>query len=246
MHISIFLLITTAVAAFAANPTPINPNGPFFLGRPCDPLKSVCLLGAQCYAANSNQTATCGNYKAACTSDFECATNSCVNGFCTGPVAGNFPLGTSCYESAQCAGGAECYAVIYYQYPSCGNFQSACTTDAQCAFNACENGFCTGMKPNTTSASITTSSSATTTVTTTGTVTGPGASSVTLSVVTTTLSITTSSVTLEGNSTLPTTTSTPISTTIPISAGEILYACCGGYRAAVGIASALFIVFWIL
>lgn len=62
--------------------------------------------------------------------------------------AGTVALGEKCDPSkpSQCAGGASCYATNSMLQPLCGNFQASCTTDAQCAFNTCNGGFCNGLK----------------------------------------------------------------------------------------------------
>lgn len=131
-------------------PQSSSTTGPVFLGLPCS-TASQCQSGSQCYAVNSNLVPTCGGFQAVCTSDSQCATNTCQNGFCSGPVAPTLPLGTACYGSAQCANGASCYAVNSMVYPRCGNFQAGCTSDSQCAFNTCVNGACSGMLPSSSS-----------------------------------------------------------------------------------------------
>jgi hypothetical protein len=55
------------------------------LGKVCDPGTSVCALGSSCYAVNSMLQPVCGNFQAQCTSDQQCAFNTCdQNGFCAG------------------------------------------------------------------------------------------------------------------------------------------------------------------
>jgi hypothetical protein len=59
------------------------------------------------------------------------------------------PLGSPCHRnSTACANGAQCWTSNSMLTPRCGNFNAACTTDDQCAYNACnsETGFCTGLK----------------------------------------------------------------------------------------------------
>ncbi|CAL3964019.1 hypothetical protein PZA11_001480 [Diplocarpon coronariae] len=61
-------------------------------------------------------------------------------------------LGADCTPgSTPCANGAICYAVTALQQTQCGNFQATCQTNDQCAYNTCENGFCSGFKAATTS-----------------------------------------------------------------------------------------------
>ena len=58
-----------------------------------------------------------------------------------------FPLGAICNSTSQCANGAECYATNSMLVTVCGNFQASCSSDIQCAFNTCNQGFCNGPKP---------------------------------------------------------------------------------------------------
>ena len=58
-----------------------------------------------------------------------------------------FPLGAACSSTLQCANGAECYATNSMLITVCGNFQASCSSDIQCAFNTCNQGFCNGPKP---------------------------------------------------------------------------------------------------
>ena len=58
-----------------------------------------------------------------------------------------FPLGAACSSTLQCANGAECYATNAMLITVCSNFQASCSSDKQCAFNACNEGFCNGPKP---------------------------------------------------------------------------------------------------
>ena len=57
------------------------------------------------------------------------------------------PLGSVCNSTYQCSDGAECYATNSMLVTACGNFQASCSSDAQCAFNTCNEGFCNGPKP---------------------------------------------------------------------------------------------------
>ena len=64
--------------------------------------------------------------------------------------AGSLPLGEVCdpYQTpSPCAGGAECWASNSGLIPRCGNFNAECTTDAECAYNLCNNGLCNGIIP---------------------------------------------------------------------------------------------------
>jgi hypothetical protein len=44
----------------------------------------MCALGAQCYATNSMLQTVCGNFQASCSSNQQCAFNTCNGGFCNG------------------------------------------------------------------------------------------------------------------------------------------------------------------
>jgi hypothetical protein len=142
------------------------------LGAVCTPSSTPCANGSQCYAVNSMLILYCGNFQAVCTSNSQCAFNTCVSGFCSGPlsssVTSSFPtststttqasytapsttlaLGTVCTPSSTpCANGSQCYAVNSMLIPRCGNFQAACSSNSQCAFNTCVNGFCSGALPS--------------------------------------------------------------------------------------------------
>jgi hypothetical protein len=118
-------------------------------------------------------TPLCGNFQSACTSNAQCAFNTCVSGFCSGPLSSSatsstssvptstitqpsstsqtatLPLGAVCTPSSTpCANGSQCYAVNSMLILYCGNFQAVCTSNSQCAFNTCVNGFCSGALPS--------------------------------------------------------------------------------------------------
>ncbi|KAI1533964.1 ETS-PEA3-N domain containing protein [Pyrenophora tritici-repentis] len=58
------------------------------------------------------------------------------------------PLGYECnVKSTPCAFGASCYTANLTRTPICGNSQAPCTSDEQCAYNACVQGACSGFKP---------------------------------------------------------------------------------------------------
>ncbi|KAL5116099.1 hypothetical protein ACEQ8H_005995 [Pleosporales sp. CAS-2024a] len=182
---------SSSPAATTASPTPSPSPSQVILGQVvpvgqhCTVGGVMCALGASCYAVNSMQQTVCGNFQAQCTSDQQCAFNTCKNGFCTGVIPSSSPAGATsspCPTSSpsaspmssaspspspsqvivgqivpigqpctvggvMCALGASCYAVNSMQQTVCGNFQAQCTSDQQCAFNTCQNGFCTGVIP---------------------------------------------------------------------------------------------------
>jgi hypothetical protein len=148
-------------------------TGNVALGQQCSS-STDCANGADCYATNYMLITTCGNFQASCTSDSQCAYNTCNNGLCNGflpsesylasiatvtsstPAAAGtgsmvyLPLGSSCNPSSTpCANGAECWASNSMLQMRCGNFNAACTSDEQCAYNICntETGLCSGFKP---------------------------------------------------------------------------------------------------
>ncbi|XMA20206.1 hypothetical protein WAI453_012997 [Rhynchosporium graminicola] len=129
----------------------------------------------------------CGNFQAHCSKDSQCAFNTCQNGLCNGFIASttsavsrhpvtstssnsqptstsasvDHPLGSNCDPKVDtCSGGAQCYATNYMLQPRCGNFQAACTNDAQCAVNKCNNGLCNGFRTTTSYPPFSASSSA--------------------------------------------------------------------------------------
>ncbi|KAH0365083.1 hypothetical protein KCU65_g6293, partial [Aureobasidium melanogenum] len=60
---------------------------------------------------------------------------------------GTLPLGANCANTAQCAGGAQCYASNFMQITQCGKYNAACENDSQCATNFCAGGLCSGPLP---------------------------------------------------------------------------------------------------
>jgi hypothetical protein len=146
------------------------------VGEVCNSGSTVCALGSDCYAVNSMLETVCGNFQASCTSDQQCAFNTCNQGFCNGFLsssssasitvtstsaggytpapsstvtapAGSLPLGAECNAQAnpsQCTAGVQCWASNAGLIASCGNFNAACSSDAQCAYNTCNNGLCNG------------------------------------------------------------------------------------------------------
>lgn len=186
MQYTIFTLLATAAtlasaqsssAAASASQNPVGQVIP--IGGNCVPGGIPCALGANCYATNSMLQPLCGNFQASCTSDQQCAFNTCNGGLCNGFIpsssassatptitsttsAGGFqprpsstvtaapgtlPLGAECDASAavsQCAAGVQCWASNSGLIPTCGNFNAACTSNSQCAYNTCNNGLCNG------------------------------------------------------------------------------------------------------
>ncbi|KAE8454343.1 hypothetical protein EG329_005268 [Mollisiaceae sp. DMI_Dod_QoI] len=147
------ILLFVAALGISALPSP-QTSGTVALGGECSS-SSDCANGADCYAVNSMLIPRCGNFQASCSTDLQCAHNTCVGGFCSGflsstatstapQATGTVGLGGQCSTSADCANGADCYAVNSMLIPACGNFQASCTSDSQCAFNTCNNGFCNG------------------------------------------------------------------------------------------------------
>ncbi|EPS37825.1 hypothetical protein H072_8435 [Dactylellina haptotyla CBS 200.50] len=184
---------TSATSTTASGPAQTSIDaapGSLPLGAQCSSSEQ-CANGAQCYGVTSFTITTCGSFQSSCTSDNQCATNTCNQGFCNGPLSSSsiteapttttgsstetglftptfssvvaspssLPLGAQCSSDEQCANGAQCYGVTSFTIRTCGSFQSACTSDNQCATNTCNQGFCNGLLP---------SSSMTTVVTPTG------------------------------------------------------------------------------
>ncbi|KAK6345338.1 hypothetical protein TWF718_007256 [Orbilia javanica] len=157
----------------APEPTVTAAPGTLKLGDECATTEQ-CAGGAECWASNVMLIRRCGNFNAGCKSDSQCAFNSCNNGLCNGLILtstttaaptdapgpsgapeptvtaapGTLPLGAECATTEQCAGGAQCWASNFMLIKACGNFNAACESDAQCAFNTCNNGLCNGLKPS--------------------------------------------------------------------------------------------------
>ncbi|OSS52215.1 hypothetical protein B5807_02423 [Epicoccum nigrum] len=179
MQYSIITLLATTASLASATTTSVSTASPIGavvpVGSNCDPKGTMCALGSQCYATNSMLQTVCGNFQASCTSDQQCAFNTCQNGFCAGlkassaspsasqtPIGAVVPVGSNCDpKGTMCALGSQCYATNSMLQTVCGNFQASCTSDQQCAFNTCQNGFCAGFKASSSSASPTPTSSAT-------------------------------------------------------------------------------------
>ncbi|KAH9219734.1 hypothetical protein DL95DRAFT_291102 [Leptodontidium sp. 2 PMI_412] len=180
-----FIPSTTTTSSAQATGTPPIVFLP--LGADCNPNSTPCANGSNCYATNSMLQPRCGNFQASCSNDSQCAFNTCQNGFCNGFIASTtttestqsagstrptsaqpsststsvaLPLGADCSpDSTPCANGAQCYATNSMLQPRCGNFQSACTTDAQCAFNTCNQGLCNGFLASSSSSAVSITSS---------------------------------------------------------------------------------------
>jgi len=176
-YITLFL----ATAASVASAQTSNSTGAVVpVGGDCTPGSTQCALGSDCYATNSMLQPRCGNFQAACTSDEQCAFNTCnlEQGLCNGFLAttssaasatitsspsagqyspapsstvtapaGSLPLGAECNalaDPSQCSAGVQCWASNAGLIARCGNFNAACSSDAQCAYNTCNNGLCSG------------------------------------------------------------------------------------------------------
>ncbi|KAF3310793.1 hypothetical protein TWF173_009270 [Orbilia oligospora] len=57
---------------------------------------------------------------------------------------GTLKLGDECATTEQCVGTSECWASNAMLIRRCGNFNASCKSDADCAFNSCNNGLCNG------------------------------------------------------------------------------------------------------
>ncbi|PVH73571.1 hypothetical protein DL98DRAFT_538209 [Cadophora sp. DSE1049] len=175
-----FIPSTTTTSSVQATGTSTTVYLP--LGADCNPDSTPCANGSSCYATNSMLQPRCGNFQASCSNDSQCAFNTCNQGLCNGFIASTtstastqstgtpssaqstststtvyLPLGANCSpDSTPCANGAQCYATNFMLQPRCGNFQSACSSDAQCAFNTCNQGLCNGfLSTNSSSAAST-------------------------------------------------------------------------------------------
>lgn len=77
-HSTICLNSTTLTSA--ASSATSSSSGLLALGSPCTS-SSQCANGASCYATNFMLQLVCGNFQASCTSNSQCAFNSCNSGF---------------------------------------------------------------------------------------------------------------------------------------------------------------------
>jgi hypothetical protein len=83
--------IAAAVACVAAQTTPSLPSvtaaaGSLGLGAVCS-TSEQCANGADCYGVTAFTIKTCGSFQSSCSSDSQCATNTCNNGLCNGFLA---------------------------------------------------------------------------------------------------------------------------------------------------------------
>jgi hypothetical protein len=75
---SLSTAVTTSVPSSVATSLP--------LGAVCT-TTSQCTNGVECYASSSMEIPHCGNFGATCSSDAQCAFNSCVSGSCQGTLS---------------------------------------------------------------------------------------------------------------------------------------------------------------
>ncbi|KAL3418163.1 hypothetical protein PVAG01_09878 [Phlyctema vagabunda] len=79
-----FITLAAIIASVCASPQAAA--GTIGLGAACND-KSECANGADCYGVTSFTRKTCGSFQSSCTSDEQCATNTCQNGLCGGFLA---------------------------------------------------------------------------------------------------------------------------------------------------------------
>ncbi|KAI5212337.1 hypothetical protein AUEXF2481DRAFT_262083 [Aureobasidium subglaciale EXF-2481] len=157
----------------APSSTVVAAAGSLPLGAQCATTEQ-CAGGAECFASTAWQIKSCGKFNSECSSDSQCATNTCQNGLCNGflpeasylankpsststaagsasTAAGSLiPLGKSCNATSQCMNGAECTVSSAYQEFAngmvCGPYNATCTSNEQCSYNSCFAGRCTGVE----------------------------------------------------------------------------------------------------
>lgn len=61
--------------------------------------------------------------------------------------AGSLKPGEICSDSRQCMYEADCSGQTSFTIRECGNFNAACNTTQQCAYNSCQRGLCAGPAP---------------------------------------------------------------------------------------------------
>lgn len=68
---------------------------------------------------------------------------------------GSLDLGATCSDDKKCKAGVQCWASNAGLIRRCGNFNAACTSNAQCAYNTCNSGLCNGFISPSANASMT-------------------------------------------------------------------------------------------
>ncbi|KAI5276125.1 hypothetical protein E4T47_00793, partial [Aureobasidium subglaciale] len=92
MRFSLFALAAAvaAVNAQGVQPAPsstvVADPGSLPLGAECARTEQ-CAGGADCFASTAWQIKSCGKFNSLCSSDSQCATNTCQNGLCNGFLA---------------------------------------------------------------------------------------------------------------------------------------------------------------
>lgn len=105
MRSSLFA-VASAIAAVSAQgiqPAPsatvVAAPGTLALGAECASTEQ-CANGAECFASTAWQIKSCGKFNAACSSDSQCATNTCNNGLCNGFLSSSSSSAPSSASSA--------------------------------------------------------------------------------------------------------------------------------------------------
>lgn len=62
--------------------------------------------------------------------------------------AGSLTLGATCSNDTQCPSGVQCWSSQTALIRRCGNFNAACQSNEQCAYNTCNDGLCSGFLAN--------------------------------------------------------------------------------------------------
>jgi hypothetical protein len=163
--------------------------------RACGNFNAACTDDSQCafntcasnglcsgFLAQSSSSSSAATTTTASTSTAETA--SIITGTAGSQPSGQAPvtaavgslaLGEICSDSRQCANGADCYGTTAFTIRRCGNFNSACDNDSQCAYNTCAGtGLCNGFIETRAVANGTMSTSTTMVTAPTGGYTGAG------------------------------------------------------------------------
>lgn len=95
-------VVTGTIVQPSGAPQVTAPAGSLALGEPCG-ADEQCQGGAQCFGSTAGTIRTCGSFNAACSSDSQCATNTCQDGLCNGFLPSQSYLANTASRTASSA-----------------------------------------------------------------------------------------------------------------------------------------------